>query len=583
MNRLIVFFVIFFSATFISLNSQTRIKMRKEGGVYTLPCEVNGLKLRFVLDTGASSVCISLTEAMFMLKNDYISKDDFVGSSKSQIADGTIINNTRIILREIKIGKLKLENVEAVVLHELQAPLLLGQSVIQRLGTIQLKGDELVIIKPRKPSNRTNTNTAKASSSPASRRKQSNQITTSKSTISSVNKEQEAKILIDKANKYIENEEYKRAINTYKEAYLMDRSAFGFAEYVYWGYTYSKIGDFSNALYYYSLAKREAIKLKDNYIHVHGVESWFGLERVITLVEMQSYISDQNYNQAILAGRKLLSDMNRNNVVTGTCEIYKLLSIGYYYTNNNDSAIKMAEAGIDSYIYDTFGKSKTFKNLRNVKDDYIGSCLYIIALNYKELRNSKNYKEYIRRAKEFGYTESDGPVSINIKRTLADSLDGNKKKSGENKRRTTTHPSRTSGSTKKYSVGKLTIDVINNENWDISLKTENISSFLTAKSKQNLSAISILYLRERLGEEVLLNVMKDMVGSDNIVLGRKRRSHFNVPGAIEVPYYYSDDDRMNGVINIFTIENSSYLIMTLEPSNLKSREFEDIYNSIRIR
>ena len=43
---------------FILLGSalpQTVIYMEKEGGVYSVPCKVNGLDLRFIFDTGVSS------------------------------------------------------------------------------------------------------------------------------------------------------------------------------------------------------------------------------------------------------------------------------------------------------------------------------------------------------------------------------------------------------------------------------------------------------------------------------------------------------------------------------------------------
>jgi clan AA aspartic protease (TIGR02281 family) len=119
--------------------------MEKEGGVYTIPCSVNGLKLRFIFDTGASNVCISLSEATFMLKNGYLDERDIIGLSSSRIADGKLVENTRIILREIEIEGIKLYNIEATVMHNLSAPLLLGQSAIQQLGKIELNGDELLI------------------------------------------------------------------------------------------------------------------------------------------------------------------------------------------------------------------------------------------------------------------------------------------------------------------------------------------------------------------------------------------------------------------------------------------------------
>ncbi len=127
--------------------------MNKEGGVYTTPCIVNGLKLRFIFDTGASDVSLSLSEAMFMLKNGYLNKEDIHGSSFSQIANGDVVKNTTVNLKEIEIGGIKIHNVKATIIHNLAAPLLLGQSAIQKLGRIQIEGNELLIMEYTSPSN----------------------------------------------------------------------------------------------------------------------------------------------------------------------------------------------------------------------------------------------------------------------------------------------------------------------------------------------------------------------------------------------------------------------------------------------
>ena len=59
----------------VSMIAEDRIPMSLEkSGIYTIPCEVNGLKLRFVFDTGASDVHLSLVEAAFMLKMDTLKK-----------------------------------------------------------------------------------------------------------------------------------------------------------------------------------------------------------------------------------------------------------------------------------------------------------------------------------------------------------------------------------------------------------------------------------------------------------------------------------------------------------------------------
>lgn len=143
MRRLILMFLMIFS--FLSSIAQVTITMEKKDGVFYIPGKVNGLPLQFIFDTGASNVYISLTEALFMLKNDYISKKDLGGTSYAQVADGSIVENTEVILREIEVGGIKLRNIKAYVSNSLNAPLLFGQSAIQELGPIQISGNQLII------------------------------------------------------------------------------------------------------------------------------------------------------------------------------------------------------------------------------------------------------------------------------------------------------------------------------------------------------------------------------------------------------------------------------------------------------
>jgi peptidyl-prolyl cis-trans isomerase SurA len=129
-----------------STYSQTRITMNKEGGIYTVPCKINGLPLKFIFDTGASDVSISLTEAIFMLKNGYLDKEDIGEDIYFNIANGDVSKGTKINIKEVEFGGLKLYNVSASIVHETSAPLLLGQSIIEKLGKIQIDGRELIIL-----------------------------------------------------------------------------------------------------------------------------------------------------------------------------------------------------------------------------------------------------------------------------------------------------------------------------------------------------------------------------------------------------------------------------------------------------
>jgi len=129
----------------VCIHAQITITMQRKGNVYYVPGKVNGLSLEFIFDTGASNVCLSLTEAYFMLKNGYLKESDLGDTSYSQIANGQIVENMNVNLKEIEIGGITLHNISAVIVKNLDAPLLLGQSAIQKLGPIQLSGNRLII------------------------------------------------------------------------------------------------------------------------------------------------------------------------------------------------------------------------------------------------------------------------------------------------------------------------------------------------------------------------------------------------------------------------------------------------------
>ena len=122
-----------------TIDATSVVQMRKmRSGVYEVPCTINDLPLKFIFDTGASTTTISSVEAAFMLKNGYLNKSDIRGTEYYSTATGEIHEGTVIRLREIKIGDAVLRNVDASVTHSQQAPLLLGQSVMERFGTITI-------------------------------------------------------------------------------------------------------------------------------------------------------------------------------------------------------------------------------------------------------------------------------------------------------------------------------------------------------------------------------------------------------------------------------------------------------------
>ena len=114
------------------------VPFTKEGGVCKVKCSINELPLYFVFDTGASDVSISSVEATFMMKNGYLKSTDVIGKQNYMMANGEISAGTVLNLRNVNFGGLNLDNIRASVVHNQSAPLLLGQSVLNRLGNIEI-------------------------------------------------------------------------------------------------------------------------------------------------------------------------------------------------------------------------------------------------------------------------------------------------------------------------------------------------------------------------------------------------------------------------------------------------------------
>lgn len=114
------------------------VPFTRESGVCKVKCAINGLDLHFIFDTGASSVTMSMVEATFMMKNGYLNEKDAVGSQRFMDANGDVSEGTVINLRNVTFGGLNLTNVKATVVRNQQAPLLLGQTVLSRLGKIEI-------------------------------------------------------------------------------------------------------------------------------------------------------------------------------------------------------------------------------------------------------------------------------------------------------------------------------------------------------------------------------------------------------------------------------------------------------------
>lgn len=117
------------------------IPYREINGVKTIPVKLNGVSMDMIYDTGCSGVHMSLLELQTLYKNGKFSESDVIGSSLSQIADGSVVQNGVIILREIEIGGedgIVLPNVEASVSLNQEAPILLGNGALDKVAAVEV-------------------------------------------------------------------------------------------------------------------------------------------------------------------------------------------------------------------------------------------------------------------------------------------------------------------------------------------------------------------------------------------------------------------------------------------------------------
>ena len=117
---------------------KTILKMEKIAGVYQIPTEINGIPMYFIFDTGASMISISQTEANFLYKQGKLTEEDILGKANFTDANGDISEGTIINLKTVKLGNRELNNVQASVVNNLDAPLLMGQSALENFGKISI-------------------------------------------------------------------------------------------------------------------------------------------------------------------------------------------------------------------------------------------------------------------------------------------------------------------------------------------------------------------------------------------------------------------------------------------------------------
>lgn len=122
------------------------IPFREMSGVKFIQVTINGLNCEMIFDTGCSSTLISVAEANYLYEKGMLTEQDILGFTESMIADGSIVENVVVNLREVVIGgQISCENVKATVSNNSRAPLLLGNEILDRVSSFSVDNTKSTI------------------------------------------------------------------------------------------------------------------------------------------------------------------------------------------------------------------------------------------------------------------------------------------------------------------------------------------------------------------------------------------------------------------------------------------------------
>jgi len=118
-----------------------KIRMSANGHFLT-DARLNGRSTRVLIDTGATTVAIP--EKVARKAGVYLKPSDYTAAVNT--ANGRT-KAAPVMLREVRLGSIRLKNVQAMVLDDRSLSItLLGMSVLRRLDRFDISDDTLVLV-----------------------------------------------------------------------------------------------------------------------------------------------------------------------------------------------------------------------------------------------------------------------------------------------------------------------------------------------------------------------------------------------------------------------------------------------------
>lgn len=128
------------------LHAQTVIQLKQESdGRYTMDASLNGVGVRTYYTPDKWYASVSTTTYMFLYENGYIADADVNGMTTVKMPNGSSTKAASFVIRNLKIGKVIVQNLPAFVVTKQTVPLLVGNSAFDCFGTVSQEGGRLII------------------------------------------------------------------------------------------------------------------------------------------------------------------------------------------------------------------------------------------------------------------------------------------------------------------------------------------------------------------------------------------------------------------------------------------------------
>ena len=129
-----------------ALRAQTVIQLNQEpDGRYTMAASINGVGVRTYYTPDSWYASVSSTTYMFLYENGYIADADVNGMTTVKMPNGSSTKAASFVIRNLKIGKVIVQNLPAFVVTKQTVPLVVGNSAFDCFGTVSQEGSRLII------------------------------------------------------------------------------------------------------------------------------------------------------------------------------------------------------------------------------------------------------------------------------------------------------------------------------------------------------------------------------------------------------------------------------------------------------